>query len=624
MKWLVAVATLLVLGGLTTEWLHGSLHIFHATMWIVTILCGAPIGKQAFREIKRRKLGIKTLITIAVIGAVIIGEYFEAAIVVYLFELGSFLENHAMNKTRSVVQNLFELFPDQATVLRDGQEIRLYAGDIVQGDYVLAHPGEKIPVDGCVVNGSAFVKEAAITGEPIPSPKQLGDFIYSGSIVESGYLLFRAEKVGEETTISRMLQLIEYAEEAKSGMQRMLDRFAKYYTPGVALLAVLVFAWTHSLVLALTLLVVACPGALVIATPVSVVAGIGSGAKRGMLIKGGESLERMAGITAVAFDKTGTLTQGEPEVEDIVSYRLPPDSFLRMIASAEMPSEHFVGKAVTKAAREQIGEEPVMPTTFQEFPGKGIRAKVDGQTVYAGNRRFLQEQGIEVGESAENHRTTIYVATPGEVLGHVSIADRIRSDAKQAVQNLHRLGIRKIVLLTGDSEMAAREVATAVGIEEIHASLLPDEKVRCIKELQAEGYAVAMVGDGINDGPALAAAAAGITLHSGTGLALDTADAILMSNKISMVSDAIRLCKKTTANIKQNVFFAIFVAFVLILGAIQGSIVLASGMFIHEFSILLVIGNALRLLADRNGNAGLANKQMLGTPARHAKTQHNM
>lgn len=596
MKTRLSLAAGAIVGGLVIHYMRISLIAEDFLMWTAVALCGVSIVRQALREVRQRRLGVQTLITIAVIGAILIGQNIEAASVVFLFQLGSQLEGRALKKTRGIVQRLFNLFPETAVVVRNGSEQVVAQGDIVQKDTVLVRPGDKVPVDGTVLRGAADVNESAITGESFPIVKTPGSLVFSGSIVQSGYLQFSADRVGDETIVAQMIQMIEDAESSKTKVQRVLDRFATYYTPAIVLLAVLVYLWTQKPVLALTLLVVACPGALVIATPVSVVTGVGRAAREGILIKGGVSLERVANIDTLAFDKTGTLTTGNLKVTTIRAHHGSESDLIRLAASAERPSEHFVGKAIVQFAKQRLGDDVSMPDAFQEFPGRGIRAEIGGNTICVGNMAFLREMNVRVSDAFTlNPASTVFIAQNGQMIGEIAISDTIREDAQRLIQQVRKLGIKNIVMLTGDNALSAAEIATEAGIDKVYSSLLPSGKVEVIRHLQETGHKVAMVGDGINDAPAMTAADAAITLKGATGLALESADVVLMSNQLSTLYDALRLCRKTRANIRENVLFAVLISLTLVLGTTQGLIVLASGMLIHEMSILVVVVNAMRL-----------------------------
>lgn len=580
--------------------------IVDGLMVIAAIIAGYPIALNAFRALRYRILGIEALVTLAVTGAILIGEYWEAAAVTFLFMFGSYLESKTLEKTRSSIRELLDLAPDRAKVIRDGVEVELSPEEVIQGETVIVRPGEKIPVDGHVLEGSAFVNQAPITGESIPVEKFNNDEVYSGTVIESGFLKIIAEKVGEDTTFSRILNLVEEAQDKKAKTQKFLEVFAKYYTPFIMALASIVFLITKDVELALTLLVIACPGALVISTPVSIVAGIGNGAKHGVLIKGGEIVEKLSAVEVLAFDKTGTLTVGRPFVTKIKSFSISETELIRLAAGAEGYSEHPLAKAIIEKAKEDLQEITLpVPEESNIIPGQGLKAVVEGKTIFVGSRLLLQENGIIVTENLEAYlqseelhgQTAVIVADDKEVLGVISIADKLRDDAKMVVKNLKRLGIKKFVMLTGDNSRAAADIAQKVGLDDYYAELLPEDKVSKLQELQAQYGKTAMVGDGVNDAPALASADLGIAMGGiGTDVAMETADVVLMSAELKKLVYAYLLSRATVKNMKQNIYFAILVVVLLLIGVLAKVVFLSSGMLVHELSVILVIINAVRLL----------------------------
>ncbi len=577
-------------------------------MVLATLLAGYRVAASAWQALRFRVVGINALVTLAALGATIIGEYWEAAVVTFLFSLGNYLEARTMDKTRAALRKLMELAPRVARVRREGTEVEVPAEEVETGELVLIRAGDKIPVDGRVVRGRAAVNQAAITGESLPVQKEPGDYVFSGTMNESGYLEVEAERTGEETTFARIMQLVEEAQEEKARIQRWLENFARYYTPGIMAVSVLTYLVTRDALLALTLLVIACPGALVIATPVSIVAATGNAARHGVLIKGGEHLEKAGRIRAVVLDKTGTLTRGRPLVKKVRVWRGSEKEMLLKAAAVEKLSGHPLAKPLVERA-ESLGEIPPAEN-FQVHPGCGVTGTVDGEIIRVGNRRLMQEASIPVPVDVENYlageesagRTAVLVAIGEEIWGAVSIADEIRDEAKDLVARLKAAGVRRVVMLTGDNRRVARAVARELGMDEYQAEVLPEGKVEAIRRLKQEGLVVAMVGDGINDAPALAAADVGIAMGAaGTDVAMETADIVLMSDRLDKLPYAIGLSRQTLKNIQQNVTFAILVVAVLLLGVMGQKVVLASGMLIHEASVLLVILNAMRLMRYRNG-----------------------
>ncbi|HMM68862.1 MAG TPA: cation-translocating P-type ATPase [Gudongella oleilytica] len=588
-------------------------------MLATTAVAGIPIFKKAFEALKYKIVGIDALVTIAVTGALFIGEYWEAAAVTFLFMFGDYLESRTIEKTRSSIKALLDLAPDTARVIRDGIEIELDPEDVIEGDIVIVKPGEKISVDGTIVEGNAYVNQAAITGESLPLNKAVDDGVFSGTIVESGYLKIRADRVGDDTTFARILEMVEEAQDKKAKTQKFLERFSRYYTPGIIVLAAALYLFTRDLVLSLTLLVIACPGALVISTPVSIVAGIGNGAKHGVLVKGGEIMEKLGTIKVLAFDKTGTLTIGKPTVTEVTAFGIEKNELLRIAAIGEGYSEHPLGRAIINYANEQLGSIEGHPEEAEMVTGQGIRAKIEGKEYLLGNRKLFNENGYDLEKYEEILRseedkgqTAVIVGSEGNVLGIIAIADVVREDAKKLIKNLKEQGIRKVVMLTGDNERAAKAIAKELELDGYYAELLPQDKVRVLMELQEKYGPAGMVGDGVNDAPALASAELGIAIGgAGKDVAMETADVILMSEEIRKLSHAIGLSKATVRNMKQNIYFAIAVAALLLMGVLVKTVNLSFGMLVHEMSVLLVIINAVRLLGF--GDKGSSRKKVLQT-----------
>ena len=573
-------------------------------MLATTLIAGTPIFKKAVGALRYRIVGIDALVSIAVIGAIAIGEYWEAAAVTFLFMLGDYLESRTIEKTRSSIKALLDLAPDVTRVKRSRVEIEITPGEVVQGDLVVVKPGEKISVDGTVIEGSAYVNQAAITGESIPISRSVEETVFSGTIIESGYLIIRADKVGDDTTFARILEMVEEAQDKKAKTQKFLEKFSRYYTPAIILLAVILYLVTRDLVLALTLLVIACPGALVISAPVSIVAGIGNGAKHGVLVKGGDIMEKLGTVKVVAFDKTGTLTIGKPTVTLIKTYGIDENELLRLAAIGESYSEHPLGKAIISKALEKLGDIHDVPDDAEIITGQGLKFSYDGETYYIGNRKLFESNGISVGEQEdylrkeeEKGQTAVIIGNQKSIKGIISIADVVRNDAKKLVSRLKSQGIKKVVMLTGDNERAAKAISEEIGLDDYFSELLPEDKVKVLGKLKEKYGSVAMVGDGVNDAPALASADLGIAIGgAGTDVAMETADVVLMSAEIKKLSYAVGLSRATVRNMKQNITFALFVAALLLAGVLVKTVNLSFGMLIHELSVLLVIINATRLL----------------------------
>ncbi|PKL29203.1 MAG: copper-translocating P-type ATPase [Spirochaetae bacterium HGW-Spirochaetae-2] len=598
------MATVLVVASFFLHRLYGYISVTIAVMLASTALAGYPVVRKAIGALRYRIVGIEVLVSVATIGAVIIGEYWEAAAVTYLFLFGGYLEAKTLEKTRSSIKALLNLAPETARIVKNGKEEVVDPKSVVQGDRVIVKPGERIAVDGTVEDGLAYVNQSTVTGESLPVERQAGQQVFAGTVVESGYLIVEAEKVGDQTTFARILELVEEAQDAKAKTQKFLERFSQYYTPGIMVLSLVLFLFTRDIRLSLTLLVIACPGALVISAPVSIVAGIGNGAKKGILVKGGDVMERLGTVRAIAFDKTGTVTKGEPEVVFLQAFDIDRDELLGIAASGETYAEHPIAKAIVGYASERLAQDIRIPEETNPIPGKGVVFVLGGKTYLLGNRALFADHtvSLEIHEPAiraeeELARTVVIVGSTERVLGFFAIADTVRPQAKELLKALKKIGIRHVVMLTGDNERTARAIAGQLGFDSYRASLLPQDKVSALKELQAEYGTVAMVGDGVNDAPALATADLGIAIGgAGSDVAMETADVIVMSSHLSMLTHAVGLSRATVRNMKQNIVFAILVAVILLAGVLVRTVDLSFGMLVHEFSVLLVIINAIRLM----------------------------
>ena len=600
----ILVSAVLVLASFILYKTIGYEIITIVVMILSTLVAGMPIFLKAFSSLKYRIVGIEALVTIAVTGAVIIGEYWEAAAVTFLFMLGDYLEARTIDKTRSSIKGLLALAPDMTRVIRNNLEVEIDPDEVMKGDIVLVKPGEKISIDGVIIEGFASINQSTITGESIPINKTIGDEVFSGTIVESGYLKIEAIRVGEDTTFARILEMVEEAQDKKAKTQKFIERFSKYYTPVIIVLAIVLYLIEKDINLSLTLLVIACPGALVISTPVSIVAGIGNGAKRGILFKGGEMIEKLGKVKVIAFDKTGTLTMGKPEVKDIVAYGMSEEELLKIAAIGESYSEHPLAKAIINKAKEKSIDINHEIENVNIITGQGIKFNYLKKTYFIGNRKLLIDNQISVyaydrylQEQEENGNTVVIVSDDEKVIGIISIADVIRSDAKLLIKSLRKQGIKKLVMLTGDNNRTAKAIAAEIGLDEYYGELLPEDKVAIINDLKAKYQDVVMVGDGVNDAPALATADLGIAIGgAGKDVAMETADIVLMSERLEQLKYAIGLSRATRRNMMQNIYFALIVAGFLLAGVLIKIVDLSLGMLIHEISVLLVIINAVRLL----------------------------
>jgi Cd2+/Zn2+-exporting ATPase len=622
---IVAVTGFLYAGGWSIGYVPGFDTASTAILILAAIIGGYDIAKTAYYEVKSRTLGVKTLVTLAAIGAIGIGSYWEAAAVVFLFALGSYLEGRTMRKTRNALEELLEMTPDTATVRRDGEQKEVPAREVDEGEIVIVKPGEKIPVDGDVVEGESAVNQAPVTGESAPVHKADGDEVYAGTINQEGAIEIRTTGSGTDTTLQRIIQRVEEAQEAQSPTESLIDRFAKYYTPAIIVLSIVAYAVTQNAILSLTLLVIGCPGALVIGPPVSIVSAIGNAARNGVLMKGGEHLEQAGKIDLIAFDKTGTLTKGETAVADVAGFDTDDDEVLDLAAIAEKKSEHHLGSAILNAAQNRgtpatdggttavqaDDESPVTdtrplpdPDDFEVVAGKGVVAHHDGREIVVGNRALLDERGIELPDEVaeyvrgreERGETAIHVVRDGIVVGAIALHDELRDAAPRVMAALQDAGI-ETVMLTGDNERVAAAVAEEVGIDDYRAELLPEDKQDVVTEYRETDQVVAMIGDGINDAPALATADVGIAMGAaGTDTAIETADIALMADDLERIPYAVKLSKATRWNVLENVGLALVVVTLLLAGVLTSYVTLALGMLVHEASVLAVIGNGMRLL----------------------------
>jgi Zn2+/Cd2+-exporting ATPase len=639
---------LLILAGLgagrflqPTWWVNGKLAA-DALLVTAAVIAGADIAQRAYLSLRSRHISIELLVTIATIGALAIGEYWEAAAVTFLFIFGAYLEARTLSRTRQVLGELLDLAPTTAIVLREERQVEVLAQEVEVGEIVLVKPGSKIPVDGEVIAGHAAVDESAITGEPIPEEKVAGSQVFAGTINQTGLLKIQTKGAGADTTLARIVRRVEEAQEEKAPTQRFIERFARWYTPAIIGGSALLFLITRNIELSLTLLVIGCPGALVISTPVSVIAGIGRAAKSGILIKGGEYLENSGKITALALDKTGTITRGQPVVKDVIvlaeervlaggtavetsagggylaredlTGALPGSRFsfaeqevIRWAAIAESSSEHPLARAIMDEGELVFDGLIPHPDQFTSWPGKGIQAVYQGHTISVGTLDLMEEQGVPAGEEVveqldrlnQDGKTSVLVSLDGRLLGILGIADPLRESSPAMVRKLKQVGLKKIVMLTGDDRRTAEAIAAEAGIEEVYSELLPEDKLGIVRDLQAEGYVVAMTGDGINDAPALAAADIGIAMGAaGTSIAIETADIALMADDLMKIPEAIRLSKSALRNIRQNFTIALVTVAALLVGVLLGQVHMAEGMLVHEASVLIVILNGMRLLRD--------------------------
>ena len=603
---LLAVGGVLILAGAPR-------HVVAPILAASTISGGWFIAPRGFRAARSGVLDMNFLMTIAAIGAAAIGEWGEGASAMFLFSVAQMLEVYSMDRARNAIKALMDLSPQEATVKLNGEEAVVPVDQVLIGATIVVRPGQRIPLDGVILSGRSAVDQAPITGESIPVDKEPGSDVFAGSINAQGLLEVRVTNNVEDTTLTRIIHAVEQAQATRAPSQSFVDGFSRIYTPSVVVAAVLICllpplvgfgTWSTWFTRALTMLVVACPCALVISTPVSVVSGLAAAARNGVLIKGGIHLENAGAVTTIAFDKTGTLTQGRPAVTDVLPLdALPEASVLGIAAALEQGSEHPLAKAILAAAKDR--GIPVLPAhDFEAIVGRGIRAQIDGQSYYIGNERLCHERGICTphSEAALRHferegKTAMLLSSETTPLGVIAIADQIRPNARTAIDNLRANGIRRVLLLTGDNKETAHSVAQRLAVDDYRAELLPDDKVKVIKELQEKRERVAFVGDGVNDAPALAAATVGIAMGAaGTDVALETADIALMADDLSHLPFAIKISRKTSAIIKQNIVFSIAIKAVFIVLALVGWATLWMAVAADMGASLAVIANGLRIL----------------------------
>ncbi|MDD4802786.1 MAG: heavy metal translocating P-type ATPase [Syntrophomonas sp.] len=565
------------------------------------------------------ELDMNILMALAVIGAVGIGQFEEAIAVVFLFSLGNTLQGYTLDKTRNSIRSLMDLTPKEALVSRNGTEITLPVADVQVDDLIIVRPGEKIAMDGKVIEGFSSVNQAPITGESLPVEKKNGDEVYAGTVNERGSLKIQVTRLAQDNTISRIINMVEEAQGQRAPSQQFVDRFAKYYTPAVLVGAILVAVipailgqpfhiWFYQ---ALAMLLIACPCALVISTPVSIVSAIGSAAKSGVLVKGGVYLEEAAALSVIAFDKTGTLTVGQPQVTDIVPMNgYSPPAILGLAAAIESRSEHPLGQAILNYARDNGVEIPVVHN-FAAVWGKGAQGDIEGRRYQIGNTRLFTDNGFnpdnleEIGDTIaalqNEGKTVMILGDEKKIIGVFAVADVIRANSQSAIKSLKQAGIKKVVMLTGDNRRTAQAIANKLGIDDFRAELLPEDKVAAIKDLLAQHHKIGMVGDGVNDAPAMAISSVGVAMGvAGTDAALETADIALMADDLTKLAYIMRLSRKTLSIIKQNIILALLIKGLILLLVIPGWLTLWLAVVGDMGSSLLVTLNGMRLLRVRH------------------------
>ncbi len=608
---LFTLASLLLLLAASVAAPGGLVNPAHARtpLYLAAALVGSVyIWWSALQGIRKRDFTADIPVSLATAAAIAIGQYSAAAVVAVLLLVGGLLEEFVSARAGNALEALAALLPDQVRVRRDGEVLAVPLAAVRAGDLVLIRSGDRIPVDGQIVSGNASVNQAAITGESVPVDKQAGDAVFAGTLSEVGALELRATKVGAETTLGQIRRMVAEAQEQKAPIERILDRYAKFYTPCAILLGLGVWWWSGDPLRAITILIVFCPCVMVLATPTALVASIGNAALRGSLVKKGATIEALARVDTVAFDKTGTLTVGRPHLTSLLPLgELAEEELLRLAASAEKFSEHPLGRAVVQAAAAR-GVMVSDPEAFTALPGLGVCASVADGELVLGRPRLLVERGIavprEVQVQASNlvavGRTVILVAHDRRVVGILVLEDTLRHEAKRVVDRLTQLHIRT-VLITGDNSATAQRIAATLGMSEVHADVLPVQKVAIVKGLQAEGRTVAFVGDGVNDGPALATAHVGIAMGlAGTDVAIETAEIALLADDLAKLPHLLGLARQAMRAIRQNLVFSLGVLAFAVALAIPGILSPVTGALLHELSSIPVIANSARLIGVRD------------------------
>jgi Cd2+/Zn2+-exporting ATPase len=596
---------------------YGEEHIFATIGYAAAILIGGySLFIKGFKNLVRLNFDMNTLMTVAILGAAAIGEWGEGATVVILFAISEALERYSMDKARQSIESLMDIAPKEALIRRGNEEMMVPVDDIQVGDIMIVKPGQKLAMDGIVIKGTSTLNQAAITGESVPVTKTVGDEVFAGTLNEEGLLEVKVTKRVEDTTLSKIIHLVEEAQAERAPSQAFVDRFAKYYTPAIIIFALLLAVipplfmgadWSEWIYRGLAVLVVGCPCALVISTPVSIVTAIGNAAKNGVLIKGGIYLEEAGNLKVIAFDKTGTLTKGIPSVTDVVTYNGNENELMTITAAIEKGSQHPLASAIIRKAEEDgLNFNDVSVEEFQSITGKGVKAKVNNAMYYVGSPGLFEEllpNGIqsEIKEQITTlqiqGKTVMALGTEKEILALIAVADEIRESSKEVIRKLHQVGIEKTVMLTGDNQRTAEAIGKQVGVSDIKADLLPEDKLNFIKELRDKYRSVAMVGDGVNDAPALAASTVGVAMGgAGTDTALETADIALMSDDLSKLPYTIKLSRKALAIIKQNITFSLGIKVLALLLIVPGWLTLWLAIFADMGATLIVTLNSMRLL----------------------------
>ena len=598
------ISGLLIAMAFTSRFAFENMEVFTISLIIASILGVAPIALQSYQALKVKVVSIDVLVTIAVVGAFLIQNYEESAIVTFLFLFGSWLEARTLNKTRSAIKELTEMAPEVAEKQNEkGEFVEVDLDEVDEDDILRVKTGAKVPADGTITLGEAHINEASITGESLLATKKKGLKVFAGTIVENGTIQIQADRVGEDTTFGQIIELVEEAQDSKSEAERFIDRFSKWYTPAVLVFAFIVWIFSQNIELAITILVLGCPGALVIGVPVSNVSGIGNGARNGILLKGSEVINDFSKVDTMIFDKTGTLTVGKPEGSETKVYGKKTKQALDFLTSVERESNHPLAKAVLDAFPD--GESYELEKT-DVVKGGGIIGYVEGHRVAVGNVALMEKENVvldkqlmkETGRLEKEGNSLVLTAVDGELKVLMGVKDQIRLGVKENLEKFKKLGVKNLILLSGDNQGTVDIIAEELNLTEAHGHMLPEEKSAYLEKRQDKGEIVAFIGDGVNDSPSLARADIGIAMGGGTDVAIETSDVVLMHSEFSQLAHTLGLTKATARNMVQNIVIALGVVVVLFLSVFFSDWMnMSIGMLVHEGSILVVILNGMRLLS---------------------------
>lgn len=595
-----AINTIFLVIGFAFE-LSGNHQYADYSFLISAVVGGFPVFKLAVTNILRDfDLTAGVMVSVAMVAALIVGEYGAMALVAFMMVIGEALEDFTREKADQALKELNALVPAMVTIRMDGRDTEVPIDAVRKGDIALLRPGSRVPIDGFVTEGNASVDQSSITGESMPVDKVKGEKVYAGTLVSSGALSVEVEEVGSGTTLGKMIHLVEEAQSSQAPVQRVANKYANFFAPVAIVIAGITWMVTGEILRGVTMLVAICPCSLVLATPTAIVAAIGNTAKNGVLVKNGTAMEQIGKVDVVAFDKTGTVTFGEPVVTGVNSIGVSDDELLALAASAERSSEHPLAKAIVREATDR-GVTLRVPDGFESIAGHGISADIGGKQVTIGER-MLELKKIEYDsrageESKSQGYTFIPVAVDGRYTGYINVADTIRPESAKAVANLKKLGIKKTLLITGDSKLVGEKVGNDLGVSETYSEVLPERKLEIIRELQAEGHHVAFIGDGVNDAPALAAADIGIAMGSiGTAVAMETADIVLLTDEIGQVPYLIELSQATMVNIRTNITVSMTIVLSSVAASALGLFGPVIGAIMHEVAAVPVIANAATLI----------------------------